>query len=148
MRAKPTSTAGYSLIELLVVLAIMGLLAVIAVPAVASSVERMTLSGDTRALTTELRALRGRALDRQVDISLSVSGGAPNVLAVSDGGTIVLAGGTQAEISAPGAGNTPQHFVIAWDGTMTGSLRLSRGGSSARIAADRLTGRLVVEIVQ
>jgi general secretion pathway protein H len=145
MRAKQAPIAGYSLIELLVVLAIMGLIAVVAVPAVASSLERMTLSGDTRALTTELRRLRTRALDRQIDISLTVSGGAANILTVSEGGTIELSGGTQAEILSNAAGNAPPRFVVAWDGTMNGSLRLTRGGAAARISADRLTGRLTVE---
>ena len=138
--------AGYTLLELLVVLAIMSLIAVVAIPAVGGSLERMTLSSDARALTMQLRMLREDALDRQVDISVAASGSAENVLSVSNGNAIALASGTHAEIAA--APGTPPRFAIAWDGTMTGTIRLTRGNASARIAADRLTGRLSVEVAQ
>ena len=140
MTRAQASMAGYTLLELLVVLSIMALIAVVAIPAAGGSVERMTLSSDARELTTQLRRLREQALDSQSDISLAVSGAAANLLKVSDGSAISLSPGTALEISP--------RFTIAWDGTMTGTVRLSRGGASARVVADRVTGRLVVEAAQ
>ena len=140
------ATAGYTLLELLVALAIMSLIAVVAIPAVAGSLERMTLSSDARALTTQLRRLREDALDRQIDITVAPSGAAENVLDVSGGDPIALASGTHAEIVT--ANGAPPRFAIGWDGTMTGAIRLSRGNAVARIVADRLTGRLSVEVGQ
>ena len=144
--SRQQTMAGYTLLELLVVLAIMSLIAVVAIPAVGGSLERMTLSSDARALITQLRRLREDALERQIDITVASSGSAENLLSVSNGGSITLASGTHAEIVA--SSGTPQRFAIAWDGTMTGAIRLSRGNAVARVTADRLTGRLSVEARQ
>ncbi|MCE9521368.1 MAG: type II secretion system GspH family protein [Alphaproteobacteria bacterium] len=132
-----TTMAGYTLLELLVVLSIIALIAVVAIPAAGGSVERMTLSSDARAMTTQLRRLREQALDTQSDIVLTVSGSAANVANVSGAEAIAMSSGTSLEISP--------RFTIAWDGTVNGTMRLSRGDAAARIVADRLTGRLVVE---
>lgn len=127
-------TAGYSLLELTVVLAIMALVVAVAMPAVGASLERMTVQSDARALMLGLRALRARALDRQVDIAVTVSGVDGNVLNASDGTAIVLAAGTTVAV-AP-------ELRVTWDGRITGAVRLSRGGARLQITPDRLTGRL------
>lgn len=127
-------TAGYSLLELTVVLAIMALVAAVAMPAVGASLERMTVQSDARALMLGLRALRARALDRQVDIAVTVSGVDGNVLNASDGTAIVLAAGTTVAV-AP-------ELRVTWDGRITGAVRLSRGAARLQITPDRLTGRL------
>lgn len=127
-------TAGYSLLELTVVLAIMALVVAVAMPAVGASLERMTVQSDARTLMLGLRALRARALDRQVDIAVTVSGVDGNVLNASDGTAIVLAAGTTVAV-AP-------ELRVTWDGRITGAVRLSRGGARLQITPDRLTGRL------
>jgi prepilin-type N-terminal cleavage/methylation domain-containing protein len=127
-------TAGYSLLELTVVLAIMALVVAVAMPAVGASLERMTVQSDARTLMLGLRALRARALDRQVDIAVTVSGVDGNVLNASDGTAIVLAAGTTVAV-AP-------ELRVTWDGRITGAVRLSRGAARLQITPDRLTGRL------
>lgn len=127
-------TAGYSLLELTVVLAIMALVVAVAMPAVGASLERMTVQSDARALMLGLRALRAHALDRQVDIAVTVSGIEGNVLNASDGTAIVLAAGTVVAV-AP-------ELRVTWDGRITGAVRLSRGAARLQITPDRLTGRL------
>ncbi len=127
-------TAGYSLLELTVVLAIMALVVAVAMPAVGASLERMTVQSDARALMLGLRALRAHALDRQVDIAVTVSGVEGNVLNASDGTAIVLAAGTVVAV-AP-------ELRVTWDGRITGAVRLSRGAARLQITPDRLTGRL------
>ena len=131
-------SAGYSLVELLVVLAIMSLIVLVAVPAASATVERMTLSADARELTTALRTLRAQALDRQTDIAVSPTN-AGNVLVTSSGAPIALSSGTAVETS---------RVVLHWDGTITGAIRLTRGASTLRVSADRLTGRLAVETLR
>jgi prepilin-type N-terminal cleavage/methylation domain-containing protein len=130
-------TRGYSLLELIVALAIAAAIVVIATPAVQASVDRMTLSADVRTVMTALRRLREEASDRQVDITVGVPGGAGNQIAVSTGETLALTAGTVVHV-APAQG-----VVVAWDGTIRGTLRLSRGSREATVAADLLTGRLV-----
>jgi prepilin-type N-terminal cleavage/methylation domain-containing protein len=138
MNAARAISPGYSLVELLVVLAIMALVVLVAIPAASSTVERMTLSADARTLTTELRALRTTALDRQTDIVLTAG---VEGLVPSQGEAIQLSSGTIVEIAQAGSESA---FVLRWDGTASGALTLRRGNASLRVEVDRLTGRLAV----
>lgn len=127
---------GYSLMELLVALAIMAVIAVVAAPAVQASVDRMTLSADARTVMTALRRLREEALDRQIDITVSVPGGATSELAASTGEVVALSPGTAVRVAPV------QGLVIAWDGTIRGTFALARRSHQVTVAADPLTGRL------
>lgn len=131
MRGAP----GYSLLELLVVLAIAGLIAAVAVPAAATSLDRMALNADARLLMTQLRLLRVAALDRQEDIVLTASAG---VVAASTGASFALSRGASVEVEGA-------RFVIGAEGSAGGVLRVSRGGAALRIVAEPLTGRLRAE---
>ena len=143
MRAPLGSSAGYSLLELMVVLGILALIAVVAVPAMSGSIERMTLAGDARDLATQLRTLRENALDQQTEVEVTLSGSEANALTASSGDIIRLSTGTSIEVVAASKGVA--RFVISADGIAIGGFRLSRGASSSRIAVDRLTGRISIE---
>lgn len=138
MTAARAISPGYSLVELLVVLAIMALVVLVALPAASSTVERMALSADARTLTTALRALRTTALDRQSDIVLQATA---QGLVSSQGKAIQLSPGTSIEMQGGGSEGA---FVLRWDGTAAGAVTLRRGNASLRIAVDRLTGRFAV----
>ncbi|MFM9862305.1 MAG: Tfp pilus assembly protein FimT/FimU [Micropepsaceae bacterium] len=116
---------GYSLLEVLVVLAIMGLIAAVAAPLVVGSIDRVTLNTDAREVATRIRALRETALDTQNEVAVGP-------------GDLELSPGT--EIGFPKGGIT-----VAADGTAGGTLRLTRGSASVRVVVNRLTGRIVVE---
>jgi general secretion pathway protein H len=143
MSIRPSSTAGYSMLELLVVLAIMSLILVIALPAASGNLQRLSLSSDARLVASSLRSLREQAVNRQSDIVLTVSSARPDVLLVSSGGEIALTWGTGAQIFS--RGNRGRSMILSWDGTVAGTIVLTRGGSTMRISADRLTGRVTVE---
>ena len=132
---------GYSLLEVLIVLAIAAVVTLAAVPAISSTVERMTLRADVRTVTTELRRLRQVALDHQADVIVMLGG--DGALTASDGTAINLASGTAVQIVPASAVPKPARLVIAWDGAISGSLRLMRGPNEAKIAAEPLTGRLI-----
>lgn len=131
----PATSPGYSLIELLVVLAIMALIVTVAAPAVSTSLDRMTLNADARALATQLRAWRDSALDRQMEITVTVN----EAMLRSSEGELQLSSGTTVEM---GSTNT---FVVGSDGTTAAALRLTRGSASMRVVMNRLTGRVIVE---
>lgn len=134
---------GYSLLEVMIVLAIAAVVMLAAAPAISSTVERMTLRSDVRSVTTELRRLRDAALDRQADVILTVGGN--GALVASDGTIIPLAAGTVVQIVPASAATKPARLVIAWNGAISGGLRLARGQSVASIAAEPLTGRLLTQ---
>lgn len=130
---------GYSLLELVVVLGVTALLAFVAAPAVGGWIDGATLRSDARTAMNEIRRLREQALDRQTEIAVAVSAGAPHVLAASNGDAISLSQGTSA---------TSTGLAVAWDGTVAGHLALRRGGTTLVVSADPLTGRLTVEGVR
>lgn len=117
---------GYSLLEMMVVLAIMGLIAVLALPALTGAGDRVTLTADARAIATQLRALREEAQDRQSEITLT-----PADLNVSAGTQVSIGGATA--------------LVIDADGSLAADLRLTRNGRAIRVVVNRLTGRITVE---
>lgn len=130
--------SGYSLLELMVVLAIIGLITAIAVPSAATSLERMTLSANARDLVTQLRTLRETALDQQTEQVVTFKDG---VFVLSNGATLSISPGTSAEVEG-------ERFVVGADGVPGGAIRLARGGSSVRIVTHPLTGRIAVEVAR
>lgn len=118
-------SAGYSLLELLVVLAIIGLIVGVAVPTLIGGSDRMVLAADARAVATQLRTWRDDALDEQREISLSAA-------------DLPLSAGTSADLGA-------KTFTIGADGGAGIRVRLTRGGTSMTVSMHRLTGRVTVE---
>ncbi len=143
MSNRSSRSAGYSMLELLIVLAIMSLILVIAIPATSGSLQRLTLSSDARFVASALRSLREQAADQQSEIILTVSPGRSDVLMASNGTEVPLAWGTSAQIVS--RDNRDHRLTLSWDGSVSGMITLTRGGSSIRISADRLTGRLILQ---
>ena len=143
MNPNPSRTAGYSMLELLVVLAIMSLILVVAIPAASGTLQRLSLSSDARLVASNLRNLREQAADQQSEITITAPPGRAGVLSVSNGSEILLAWGTTAQILS--RNDRSQSLRLSWDGSVSGSVMLTRSGSTIRISADRVTGRLILE---
>lgn len=75
-------TSGYTLVELLVVLAIVGLLAAFAIPNIRGTVERAELRSDTAKLVQQLRALKQRSIQSQAPIRLLPDKSGSNILVI------------------------------------------------------------------
>lgn len=72
------SNKGFSLVEILVVIALMAVLTVIGVPAIVSQITHMKLTRGVRDITSELNAARMKAISQnrpyRVDFDLNFSG--------------------------------------------------------------------------
>lgn len=138
-------SAGYSMLELMVVLAIMAIVATAGVPYAFRAADQLTLEGDARLVASKMRLLRETAMDRQKDISVSVSNADANELVTSEGGTIRLSEGTSASIvtDAP-----DRRMLMGWDGSVSGVLVLSDGSRKLRLRQKGILAPVSVEAVQ
>ena len=138
-------SAGYSMLELMVVLAIMAIVATAGVPYAFRAADRLTLEGDARLVASKMRLLRETAMDRQKDISVSVSSADANELLTSEGDTIRLSEGTSASIVTD---MPDRRMLMGWDGSVSGVLVLSDGSRKLRLRQKGILAPVSVEAVQ
>jgi general secretion pathway protein H len=142
------SERGFTLIEMLVVIAIMGLVAAFALPQFSSAQAKADMTNTARRLAAGLRSTRslamaqGRAEAFSLDIAHSVyraGTGASQPVATNVG--LVLVTASQERIN-PAAGSI-RFFA---DGSSTGGgIGLRAGTRSALVLVDWLTGRVSIE---
>jgi general secretion pathway protein H len=134
---------GYSLLEMLVVLAILGLIAAVAIPPIGTSIDHMRLSDDARILAGALREAREDALNQQRDVALTIDPQAPNKLASSARAQWTLsADGVTSFIAADGK---PRAFAFHGDGTASGGIfRIAHGKAHTDVRVDDISGAVEV----
>jgi general secretion pathway protein H len=131
-------SSGYTLLELLVVLAILGSIAALATPFTVATIESATLKADARRVASELLALQRRA--RETQTMISVAGDGAGVKA-SDGSAIAFDDGVR--VSPPSGSGEIRYFD---DGTSSGgALTVAGPGQSLTIQVDWLTGAIHME---
>jgi general secretion pathway protein H len=138
---------GFTLFELLVVLAIIGIVLAVGAPALHRMVPGVQLKSGAETVATALREARGLAIGSNSEVTLVVDldaralrigGGAPVQLAV--GFDITLLTATREVIDA-GAGQ----IRFYPDGTTTGGrITLIRGNVRYHVVVDWLTGRIAL----
>jgi general secretion pathway protein H len=136
---------GFSLLELIVVLAIMALAAVALVPITGSASRGITIDAAARAVAVELRAARSAAIyaNRETDFTIDAaarrywSDAAPRQQALPDGITAAVAPGERSRGS----------IRFYPDGSASGGAILLTGPQrTARIEVDALTGRARIDV--
>lgn len=136
------ATAGYSLLELLVVLAILAIVMTAGLPFAARALDSLTIESDARLAAARIRALRTDAMDLQRDIAVSVTGGTGASLAASDGSSVELSRGTRASIEST---RPDQKIMVGWDGSVHGRLVLTNGRKTLRIYQPAPHAPVIVE---
>lgn len=133
---------GFTLLELLVVLAVMSLM-VAAVPVVLSGgLTGLSLKADARAVADALRFARGRAIAANDEVEFSIDDRSGRY-AVSPGGRAgTLAEGTEVRFRPESAGGAIRFFP---DGGSTGGrVTISKDRQRYEVRIDWLTGQVSV----
>jgi general secretion pathway protein H len=119
---------GYTLVELLVVLAIMGLLAVVAMPLMSGPTERLQAKAAARALAEQLRAARELAINRSSTQRVAIE---PRL--APKGVTLSFRGPLRNEID-----------FFADGSASGGTILVSSGGTQHRVSVQWPTGRIAI----
>ncbi len=159
----PRVSAGYSLIEIIVVIAIGGALALVAWPRVSRIAPRYRLDGAARTVAAELQRARGRAIAEGKCSTVSFASGPPSYQVgvatsaspcptgsgsftletskiVEDTGTIAVEDAT-----SPGS-NPPNPIFNPRGGTeVVSSIRLSNVLGDARLVVVNAAGRVLIQ---
>ena len=141
-----TERAGFTLLELMVVLAIIGLLAVIAGPRFAGALPGAELDSGARQLVSGLREARSRAVSRNRSVPFILGGGANRYSIGARGRSAALPENLGITLwtgltEVTGANQGAIRFFP--DGSSTGGrLELTGEGGKRVIAVDWLTGRV------
>lgn len=130
-------SSGYTLIELLVIIAILAIIATFAVPVALTLADGMRLQSDTRNLLTQLRQIEQGAVDRERTIVVRNDPVLPR-LVTDDGYSLELPDGSTAHIQ-DGA-----DIVFFPDGSSNGGLvSVSRENRVLNIRVGWLLGDLM-----
>ena len=140
-----TGSAGFTILELIVVFAILGLLAQGLSGGLGASLPAMRLKAATRILADDLRATRRAAILTQHSAVLTVKADSyqpPDVPAPRN-----LPAGVQLSLAAaPGGARVASQVRFFSDGSSSGGrLQLKLGNRYADVSVDWLTGRVNVD---
>jgi general secretion pathway protein H len=145
---KPRSQAGFTLLELLVVLALMGLL-LAAMPAVLSSaIPGFRLKSAARQMADDLRVLHSASLTERREYAIELDAVGGRYAASKTSAPIKIPSSMTIQLRdipyAEGNGRTPRIRFFP-DGSSTGgSIGLIQGGQQYWVTVDWLTGRVSI----
>jgi len=138
MSATYRREGGYTLLELLVVLALIGLVTAIATPIAGNVIVGAELRADTSSLATALEQLRREALEREKTITIETREGK---LMSSEGEPILLPHAAQVRFE-----QSDGELTYFGDGTTSGAtIRLTEGDRALDLEIAWLTGAMLVK---
>jgi general secretion pathway protein H len=143
---------GFSLIELLVVLAIAALIMTVTPPLLSNAMPGLQLKSTARQVAAGLRYARDRAVARRSEVSLTVDLEARSVTVTDRDGEIAIP--DDLEISLVTAASelrdeTLGHIRFYPDGTSTGGrVTVSYRGNGYAVDVDWLTGRVSISATE
>ena len=123
----PTSSRGYTLVELLIVVTIVGLLATVILPTLNSASGAVSLEAMARTLAADLRIARHSAVqyNTSYSVTLNLTNNSYTVAAATGGGTPGLVnvlshgtGGNTIDFDQFGAGRTGNSHVVIGGGAL------------------------------
>ena len=137
-------SAGFSLIEMLVVLAVLGLVAGLALPAIGNRVPGRRLDLAAASLSGELTRLRAQARRSGAPASLTYLPDRSLFLSTRPGAAPITVGAVAVEVLRGEASRAgPGEIRFLADGSSTGgAIRLSGPGGSRTLSVSSLTGRV------
>jgi general secretion pathway protein H len=143
-------SAGFTLFEMLAVLAILGLVAALAIPTLRRPPDNLRLEAATRSLASALRLSRAQAITRNADVVLTVHADR-RIFASSTGLRIELDQEISVEMifAAPlRRGRAAGAIRFFRDGTSSGGdILLTLNKRRARISVNWLTGEARLDLV-
>lgn len=154
---KPTapSTAhspGFSLIELLVVLAIAALILAVTPPLLSNAMPGLQLKSTARQMAAGLRYARGRAVAGRSEVNFSVDLEARSVVVTHRDGVISIPDDLDVALVTAASeleNETVGHIRFYPDGTSTGGrVTVSYKGNGYAVDVDWLTGRVSIEATE
>ena len=142
--------AGFTLIEMIVVLIVIGVLAGLTAPAMARAISPHAAEGDAMPVAALLRGARREAIERGLYVTVTLDAAGARYRADSAGvrgtgmlseGTLELRDGVMLETDS-----LRVHFTFRPDGSVFGDTLTVRGPwSASRVSIDRWTGAIHVD---
>ena len=125
--------SGFTLVELMIVIAIIAIFAAIALPSFSSLIERGRLKSATEVIKADIQFARSEAMKRSADVTTVFTSGTPSYTMTDASGTIKTVDGTQFSSGVAIAANTTVVFNFRRGNANASDVTLSTTNYQSRV---------------